>query len=49
VEAVVLGIATDLASTLLVAGGRRLGAEALGDEQEQALQNHVRRGDETAL
>jgi hypothetical protein len=39
VEAVVLGIAINLASTLLVASGRRLGEEALGDEQEQALQN----------
>src|SRR5919112_136058 len=39
VEAVVLGIAINLASTLLVAGGRRLGEEALGDEQEQALEN----------
>jgi hypothetical protein len=39
VEAIALGIAINLASTLLVAGGRRLGEEALGDEQEQALQN----------
>ena len=38
-ESVVLSIAINLASTLLVAGGRRLGEEALGDEQEQALQN----------
>lgn len=38
-EAVVFGIAINLASTLLVAGGQRLGEEALGDEQEQALQN----------
>ena len=39
VEAIALGIAINLASTLLVAGGRRLGEEALGDEQEQALEN----------
>jgi hypothetical protein len=39
VEAIALGIAINLASTLLVAGGRRLGEEALGDEQEQALQD----------
>ena len=38
-EAFVLGIAINLASTLLVAGGRRLGEEALGDGQEQALQD----------
>ena len=38
-EAIALGIAINLASTLLVADGRRLGEEALGDEQEQALQN----------
>ena len=38
-EAVVLGIAINLASTLLVAGGRRLSEEALGDEQQQALQD----------
>jgi hypothetical protein len=39
VEAVISSIATNLASTLLVAGGRRLGEKALGDEQEQALQS----------
>jgi hypothetical protein len=39
VDAIVLDIATNLASTLLVAGGRRLGERALGNEQEQALQN----------
>lgn len=38
-EAIALGIAINLASTLLVAGGHRLGEEALGDEQEQALEN----------
>ena len=38
-DAIVLDIATNLASTLLVAGGRRLGEQALGNEQEQALQN----------
>ncbi len=38
-EAVVLGIAINLASTLLVAAGRRLGAEALGDKQERALED----------
>jgi hypothetical protein len=38
VEAIALGIATNLASTLLVASGRRLGEETLGNEQEQALQ-----------
>ena len=37
-EAVALGIAINLASTLLVAGGRRVAEEALGDEQKQALQ-----------
>jgi hypothetical protein len=39
VDAIVLDIATNLASTLLVAGGRRLGGQALGNEQEQALKN----------
>jgi hypothetical protein len=39
VDAIVLDIATNLASTLLVAGGRRLGQQALGNDQEQALKN----------
>jgi hypothetical protein len=39
VEAVISSIATNLASTLLVAGGRHLGEKALGDDQEQALQS----------
>lgn len=38
-EAVAFGIAINLASTLLVAGGRRVAEEALGDDQEQSLQN----------
>ncbi len=38
-EAVILSIAVNLASTLLVAGGRRVAEEALGDEQEQALRD----------
>lgn len=38
-EAVALGIAINLASTLLVAGSSRVAQEALGDEQERALQN----------
>lgn len=36
-EAVALGIAINLASTLMMAGARRLQVAALGDEQEQAL------------
>ena len=37
VEAVALGIEINLASTLLVAGARRLREEAVGDAQERAL------------
>lgn len=36
---VIGGIATSLASTLLVAGGRRVTTEALGNDQQQTLQN----------
>lgn len=38
-EVVALGIAINLASTLLMAAVNRIREEALGDEQEQALQN----------
>jgi hypothetical protein len=37
IYAYVSGIATDLVSSLMVAGGRRVRDEALGDEQKRAL------------